>query len=489
MGKGPTFARIAISTVVVATVCGGLYLAYFKLRSHLEPKQAEATGRKSEFFRLVKEKPETLRMSPDAVKAIQLKTTPVEQAPPPEPLRLPGSLGLDPNLLVPVHSRFPGEVARLAEVETGETSAGGRHVKRPIRYGDTVEQGQILAIIWSKDVGEKKSELVDAMSRLDLDQRLLQRLSSFKAGTIIPERQLAEAQRNVEGDLIAIEKAVRTLRSWRLTEDEIEAVKQEAAELRKATTQAIDSMKTTNLEALRAAAEQLHAKTTSISDDTRWAELEVRAAIDGVIVEKNINVGAIVDPSDDLFQIADLTRIQVLASVYEEDLPYLELLPPNSRNWAIDLTADPHDKPISGKFDMVGKVIDPVMHTGALIGWLDNREGRLRVGQFITATIQLPADPAMVSIPATALIEEGAYPSVFVETDAEKHEVTRRNVAVTRRGRQHVFIRSQPTAEERREGAQPLEVGQRVIVSGGLELFSELINLQAAGDEAAAGGD
>ena len=86
---------------------------------------------------------------------------------------------------------------------------------------------------------------------------------------------------------------------------------------------------------------------------------------------------------------------------------------------------------------MIGKIIDPVMHTGALIGWLDNHDGRLRLGQFITATIQLPADPAMVAVPAGALIEEGPYPAVFVETDAERHEVTRRNVAVTRRGRNY----------------------------------------------------
>jgi hypothetical protein len=72
---------------------------------------------------------------------------------------------------------------------------------------------------------------------------------------------------------------------------------------------------------------------------------------------------------------------------------------------------------------------------------------------------------------------------VFVETDAARHEVTRRNVAVTRRGRQKVFVRSEPTEEERREGAEPLAVGERVIVSGGLELFSELMNLQASVDE------
>ena len=490
MPKGAKTLRIVISAAVVAAVCWGLLAAYWTLKGHLEPSKPKALGRKSQLFELVQTaagRKETLRMSDAAVEAIQPKTTAVEQAPPPDPLRLPGSLGLDPNLLVPVHARFPGEVARMAEVETHPANGDGKRGTRPIRYGDEVEQGQILAVIWSKDIGEKKSELVDAISRLELDQRLLQRLTSFKAETVIPARQVAEARRNVEGDLIAINKAERTLRSWRLTEDEIDAVKQEAVELREATTHAIDNAKTTDLESLRGQVEELRSKTSNLSEDTHWAELEVRAAIDGVIVEKNINVGTIVDPSDDLFKIANLSRIQVLASVYEEDLPYLERLPPDKRDWAIDLKADPNDKPRPGKFEMIGKIIDPVMHTGALIGWLDNRDGHLKVGQFITATIQLPADPAMVSIPASALIEEGPYPAVFVETNAQRHEVTRRNVAVTRRGRQRVFVRSEPTEEERREGAQPLAVGERVIVSGGLELFSELINLQAAGEDADSG--
>ncbi len=481
MGKYASHVRVFVSAVVVAGVCLLLVAAYWFLRGKLEPTKPTAVGRKSALFALVPDKPDTIRIAPEAVKAIALKTTAVEQAPRPDPLRLPGSLGLDPNLLVPVHSRFPGEVARLATVDV--SNGDGKKVERRIRYGDSVKQGQILAVVWSKDIGEKKSELVDSLSRLDLDQRLLQRLSSLKPGIIVAERQLAEARRNVEADVIAIEKAIRTLRSWRLTEDEIDAVKREAAELRQATTQAIDSMSSPDLETLHRVAEQLRLSSSSISEDTTWAELEVRAAIDGVIVEKNINVGTIVDSSDDLFKIADLSRIQVLASVYEEDLPYLERLPHEQRLWAIDLRADPNDKPIRGKFEMIGKIIDPVMHTGALIGWLDNREGRLRLGQFITATIELPADPAMVAIPASALIEEGPYPAVFVETNAKRHEVTRRNVAVTHRGRTNVFIRSEPTEEERGEGAQPLKVGEKVIVSGGLELFSELLNLQAGGDE------
>lgn len=481
MRNGATIFRVVVSIAIVAGAGGLLAAAYWRLRTSLEPVKPTAIGRKSVLFQLAPGKPDTIRIAPEAVEAIQLKTSPVKQAPSPEPLRLPGSLGLDPNLLVPVHSRFPGEVARLATVDV--PTMGGKKTQRLIRYGDSVKQGQILAVIWSKDIGEKKSELVDALSRLDLDQRLLQRLSSLKPGTIIPEKQLAEARRNVEADVIAGEKAIRTLRSWRLTEEEIDAVKQEAVELREATARAIDQAAANDLESWRRAAEASKARSAAFNDDTKWAELEVRAAIDGVLVEKNINVGTIVDPADDLFKIADLSRIQVLASVYEEDLPFLERLPPEQRLWAIDLRSDPNDKPVPGRFEMIGKIIDPVMHTGALIGWLDNREGRLRLGQFITATIQLPADPAMVAVPAGALIEEGPYPAVFVETDAERHEVTRRDVAVTRRGRNYVFIRSEPLEEERQEGAEPLKVGEKVVVSGGLELFSELLNLQAGGEE------
>ena len=351
-----------VSVAIVAGVGGLLAAAYWHLRATLEPVKPTAIGRKSVLFQLAPGKPDTIRIAAEAVEAIQLKTSPVEQAPSPEPLRLPGSLGLDPNLLLPVHSRFPGEVARLATVDV--PTMGGKTTQRLIRYGDSVKQGQILAVIWSKDIGEKKSELVDALSRLDLDQRLLQRLSSLKPGTIIPEKQLAEARRNVEADVIASEKAIRTLRSWRLTEEEIDAVKQEAAELRDATAQAIDRAAAYDVESWRCAAEASKAKSGAFNDDTKWAELEVRAAIDGVIVEKNINVGTIVDPADDLFKIADLSRIQVLASVYEEDLPFLERLPPEQRLWAIDLRADPNDKPAPGRFEMIGKIIDPVMHTG-----------------------------------------------------------------------------------------------------------------------------
>ena len=48
--------------------------------------------------------------------------------------------------------------------DSSEGTDGGRPKMRPIRFGDHVEKGQLLAVLWSSELGEKKSEYVDALS-------------------------------------------------------------------------------------------------------------------------------------------------------------------------------------------------------------------------------------------------------------------------------------------------------------------------------------
>ncbi len=127
--------------------------------------------------------------------------------------------------------------------------------------------------------------------------------------------------------------------------------------------------------------------------ESTWANAELRSAIDGVILEKNINRGILVDPSDDLFKIADTSHVIVRAQVYEEDLPTLRCLPPDKRHWKIDLKSDPFDEPVPGMFEVIIGIIDPAQHTATVMGVLDNVAGRMNLGQFVTATIELDSDP------------------------------------------------------------------------------------------------
>ena len=110
-----------------------------------------------------------------------------------------------------------------------------------------------------------------------------------------------------------------------------------------------------------------------------WANTELRAPIDGQILEKNFNVGDLVDPSDDLYKIVDTSHVRIIARVYEEDLPTLRHLPNEKRLWKIDLISDPFDEPIAGTFELVGGIIDPADHTGTVMGTLDNKSGRMNL--------------------------------------------------------------------------------------------------------------
>ncbi|MGC3972084.1 MAG: efflux RND transporter periplasmic adaptor subunit [Pirellulales bacterium] len=436
-----------MALVVVAAVAIVAASNWNKVRDvvdSMSKKSAVSAPAVDPLVELVDDKDDTLRLTKDdAVDLLGLRIAEVKAATGPEPLRLPGTLFLDPNRLVHVHSRFGGEAISIGMTDDGQ---GGQ---RPLQYGDRVKKGQLLAIIWSKDIGEKKSELMDALSRLEASQVILTRLESLQPG-VVTERSIHEARREVEANVISVARAERTLRSWRMTDDEISAIHNE----------------------LKSIKESKHSANPQV--EKQWAETEVTAAIDGVIVEKSFNVGDIVEPTDDLFKVADLSRMQVLANIYEEDLWALRTLKQEDRRWNIDLKSDPTDNQIPGTFDLIGSVIDPAQRTGVVMGWLDNKDGNLTVGQFITATIQLPSSPDVVAIPETGLIEEGDSSTVFVEVDRTKREFARRKVSVLRRSSGTVYIDSNPGEKK----GEPLKPGQRIVVSGVLGLGGELANLQ-----------
>jgi len=412
-----------------------------------EQKPAQADADQS-MVAYVANKPNTvLLQTSDAAKELDIQTAEARPAGSPEPLRLPGTLTLDPNRFVRVNARFAGEAVRLGTVKEGDQ-------ERQLQFGDRVTKGQLLAVIWSKDIGEKKSDLIDAYSRLDLNRALLKRLENLSQG-IVAERQIFEARRDVEADLIAAAKIERTLRSWRLSEEEIEAVRREARLLKER-----NGVRDPDLE-------------------KSWAETEVRAAMDGVILEKNFNVGDLIEQTDDLFKIADLSRLRVVAHIYEEDLWAIRTLTNGMRKWSLDLKSDPGDNAIEGTFELIGNVIDPGARTGVVMGWVNNSDNKLAVGQFITATIQLPANVNEVAIPDKALIEEGDRSMVFVQDHANPHEFTRRRVSILRRSASTVYVKAQPSEKERAAGIEGVAVGEMVVVSSVLGLGGELEKLQS----------
>jgi cobalt-zinc-cadmium efflux system membrane fusion protein len=431
------------------------------------PKQAATKPRLA--VELVEDVPHTLIVPARVRQALGIQESVIAEAPKQaRPLVMPGSTALDPARVMRVRTRFNAEVVEIGQLpEVERRTASGQTAFRELRPGDRVAKGDVLAVVWSTDVGGRKSDLVDALVQLRLDEkRLKAREELFQKGSL-PEDTLNQTRHDVISDRNARERAERTLRTWNIPEREIRAVYDEAE--------------------LASSREGKRNK----EKERLWARSELIAPRTGTIVERNVGVGEYVaDNTINLFTIAEVDRLLVMANPPEDQLPDLLALPPEQMRWSLQTVGSP---PIAGKIEEVGYILDANQHTAVVKGYIDNPEGKLRAGQFVSATVNLPPPPGVVEVPLTALAEDGKQSFVFVQPDPAQPRYTMRRVKVTHRFEKTAFVRDRLTPAEQKlspeeiaQGLQPyepLKPGERFITSGVLELRGALEDMESKADK------
>jgi membrane fusion protein, heavy metal efflux system len=421
---------------------------------------------------LVKEKPNSLLVPEEVRKALGMRKGGVEQiavARQPTrklPLVMPGSTALDPAHLIRVRVRFaPAEVVEIGKIDDPHASPG--HVpplRRDLQPGDPVKKGDLLAVLYSVDLGNKKNDLFDALSQLRLDEEVLKRAEAHSAS--VPEVFLLNAKRNVQADISAVSRAENTLKTWEIPEEEIQAVRDEVTSV------------TSETDRRAKGKERLK----------QWARVELRAPDDGFIIEQNVALHeTVVDNTTNLIQIARVDPLIVLAAVPEDDLPALQAIKVRTQNnvgWTVNTVGT---EPIAGLVDDIGYLIDPNQHTAVVRGHIPNPSGMLRAGQFVTATVELLPPKNVVEVPISAVVEDGKDSIVFVQTDPKEPVYTMQRVEVLNRFDRTAYVRSASTVKKNDEGApkgetqssaptELLHEGDRVITSGALELKTALEN-------------
>lgn len=390
-------------------------------------------------------------------------------------LVMPGSTMLDPGRIMRIRARFApspssAEVVQIAQ-RIDDRSAEGETTFREIRSGDRVTQGEVLAVFYSVDVGNKKNDLADAIFQRKLDQEILNRAEKVRGS--VPEVFLLNQYRAVEGDLNAINRAVNTLRTWGIPEEDIKAVQDEA--------------ENSSLSEIKARQEKKQQGKLNAEKIARWARVEIKAPDDGVIIERNVSLHEIVvDNTTNLFQIAKVDQLQVIANVPEDDLPALQSLPTLERRWSVRTVGT---LPVGGAIDDIGYIIDPNQHTAVVKGHIDNPHGVLRAGQFITATVQLPPPADVVEVPMDTIVDDGQQSLVFVQSDLAKPYFTMRRVVLAQRFEKTAFVRSklapgeeELTVDERGLGLlpkAPLHRGERLLQTGVGELKAALLEKES----------
>jgi RND family efflux transporter MFP subunit len=160
--------------------------------------------------------------------------------------------------------------------------------------------------------------------------------------------------------------------------------------------------------------------------------LTVRAPIDGFVGKRTAQVGAFVSPGQELYEIADLAHVWVLADVYEADIGRIRV----GQHAALVLQALP-GRTYSGKVSFLYPAVNPTSRTMQVRILVPNAKGELRPGMYADVTLDLGAAEG-VTIPADALVDTGEAQYVFVALPGGRFEP--RPVAVGTRTADRVQI-------------------------------------------------
>ena len=183
----------------------------------------------------------------------------------------------------------------------------------------------------------------------------------------------------------------------------------------------------------------------------------LRAPIGGSIVETNVVRGNAIKAGDDLFKIANLSRVWVNVDVYEKDIARV------SRGDRVEVRLSPYPGAVfSGRLNLVSEVVDEKKRTVRARAEIDNKDGRLRPGMFADVSILgSPKGNGVALIPDTAVQNIQGDSTAFVE-----------------RGRGVFELRHVRLGEER-EGlvsvTEGLREGERVVVQGSFILKAEFL--------------
>lgn len=321
----------------------------------------------------------------------------------PTPMRIAETLRIAGRLEVNAY-----KTARIGAPVTGRVS----DIK--VITGTQVRQGQTLASLNSQDVTQAQLAFLKAHSAEQLTSRAVERAQLLLSADVIGA---AELQRRENEQAVA------------------RAEKRAAADQLRILGLAMQSI------------EQLEATGKLIP------AAPITSTQSGTIIELKIAVGQVVQPSDSLFVVSDLSSVWAIAEVPEQQAESVK----RGQRVEIEVPAV-NDNKRSGEIVFVADVVNPETRTVRVGVVLDNRDRLLKPAMLVTMLVEGRVAQRMV-VPASAVVRDDNVDHVFVLTAPGTARLTRAKLGPERDGVRPLL--------------EPLPANQGVILDGAFHLNSE----------------
>ncbi len=136
--------------------------------------------------------------------------------------------------------------------------------------------------------------------------------------------------------------------------------------------------------------------------------LTLRSTVVGTVLERNVTQGQYVAADVPLYTIADLSRVWVLADLYELD--FARVKPGDRATFTAEALPG---RAREGSIEFVYPTVSTETRTLKVRFSLDNRDGALRPGMFGRVRVAGRGAPALV-VPDEAVINTGAHKYIFI---------------------------------------------------------------------------
>ena len=283
-------------------------------------------------------------------------------------LELPGQVKANGTRLARVVPRLTGVVTEVLKQE-----------------GDPVRRGELMTVLNSRELADAKGTYIAAARHVEFMGVTLAREEELWRKKISAERELFEARRAFAQAELDQKLAAQTLIVLGVSGESLADLSSAPAE--------------------------------------SMARYEIRAPLDGRVIERNVAVGEAVTAEEDIFTVADLTSVWVDIMVYAKDLALVR-----EGQEATVRSADVGIE-VTGRVSYVGPLVGEESRAAVARIVLANPRGEWRPGLFVTVS----------------LVREAAIVPVVVSVDAIQ----------TFRDWQVVFVRYGDYFE-----ARPLELGR-----------------------------
>lgn len=333
--------------------------------------------------------------------------------------------------------RASGRVARN-ENQTWRVGAvtEGRIVRVLVGPGDPVQPGQVLARMHSHEIHDARA-------------------GYRKAQTELARLRGAESYATQVRD--------RARRLYDLKAASLEQAERAGAELRNAS----NAVAAAELELERIRVHLAEFLQVPVEDPVDHAGddhlIPVRSPAAGIVLERNVTPGTVTPAAGELFVIADLSTLWVLAAVQEEDLAKLRIGMPVR----VSVQAYP-DRPFAGRLARLAEQLDPATRTVQARIEVPNANGLLKPEMYAACELEAGGARPALFLPPVSLQDVNGHASVFVRKSETVFEV--RAVETGRRLNGLVEVTS------------GLHRGDQVATRGSFILKSQLLKGSLAGE-------